>query len=253
MVDENKKNFFDHLEDFRALMMRCCGMIILGCIVVACFFSFFADVMMFPLKVAFKDTDAVMKGLVTNSPMAIFSVLIQVCCMGGIAIAMPFIIYFIAQFISPALLESEKKILIPSCLAVLILFIIGASFSYFYVIPASLKVAIELNQLFGFELIWSAQMYYGLVVWMTLGIGLCFEFPLALFILIYLEVFSTQALASVRKYMIVGVCVLAGLITPTSDIFSLVIVALPLYVMYELTLLLGRRLENKRKLLAEKD
>lgn len=238
--------FFEHLEEFRGLILRCISSFLLGCVVVGCFFPFFADLLNWPLQTALKGDTSAIQGLVTTSPMGIFSVLMQVCFLGGLAISLPLMLYFIAKFIKPALTQNEIKLLFPACVAVLTLFTIGAAFSYFYIIPATLSVSITLNKIFGFQLIWSAPMYYGLVVWMTIGIGLCFEFPLALLILIYLGILSSARLKKIRKYMFVAILITAGLITPTSDLFSLFAVAAPLYILYEIAIIIGARYEAKK-------
>jgi sec-independent protein translocase protein TatC len=239
--------FFEHLEELRGVILRSLSALLLGCVLVGCFFPFFADLLNYPLRVALGEDSSMIQGLVTTSPMGIFSVLMQVCFLGGLAISLPVILFFIAKFISPALSEKEMKILFPGCIAILLLFIIGASFSYFYIIPSTLSVSIALNKVFGFQLIWSAPMYYGLVVWMTLGIGLCFEFPLALLVLIYLRIVSSTGLKKIRKHMVVAVLIAAGLITPTSDPLSLFALAIPLYALYELAILVGSRYERKRE------
>lgn len=239
--------FFEHLEELRGLILRSLSALLLGCVLVGCFFPFFADLLNYPLRTAMGGDSSMIQGLVTTSPMGIFSVLMQVCFLGGIAISLPVILFFIAKFISPALSEKEAKILFPGCIAVLLLFIIGASFSYFYIIPATLSVSITLNKVFGFQLIWSAPLYYGLVVWMTIGIGLCFEFPLALLVLMYLRIVSSSGLKKIRKHMIVAVLIAAGLITPTSDPLSLFALAVPLYILYELAIFVGARYEAKRE------
>lgn len=246
-IKKSHKTLFEHLEDFRILVMKCVSIFILGCTLVGCFFPFCAKILNYPLNKALSIEPSSLQGLVTTSPMGIFSVLIQVCFLGGFALSLPFMLYFTANFIAPGLTKKEKSILTPSCIAILTLFLIGAAFSYFYVLPATLSVSIQLNQIFGFELIWSAPMYYGLVVWMTLGIGLCFEFPLVLLLLVHLRILSSQKLRAIRRHMIVGILITSGFMTPSSDPLSLIMLASPLYVMYEVAILIGVYIEKKRK------
>ena len=238
--------FLDHLDELRCVIFKCMLALIIACCVVGGFFPFFADILNYPLTVALSGNTEALQGLVTNSPMGIFSVLLQICFLGGIAISMPVMIYFIARFIAPGLNKEEKRVLIPSCLAVLGLFLIGALFSYFFVIPTSLAVSISLNQNFGFQLIWSAPMYYGMIIWMTLGIGMCFEFPLALILLIYLGSVTADKLKALRRHMFIVILIVAAFITPTSDPVSLCILSLPLYALYEVAIFVGSRIQNKR-------
>ena len=248
-----KMPFLDHLDELRSVIFRCMLSLIIGSCIVGGFFPFFADILNYPLTVALAGNTEALQGLVTHSPMGIFSVLIQICFLGGLAISLPVMIYFIARFLAPGLTEEEKRVLFPSCLAVLGLFLVGALFSYFFIIPASLAVSISLNQTFGFQLIWSAPIYYGMIVWMTLGIGLCFEFPLALLLLIYAGTVTANKLKQLRRHMIVVILLVAALITPTSDPVSLCILALPLYGLYEAAILVGSKLEKKKGLATSSD
>lgn len=247
MENERKMTFWEHLEELRVLIVQCLVVILIGCGVVGIFFAKFAKVLSYPLDVALRDNSQALQGLVTTSPMGVFSVLMEVCFFGGVAVALPVIVWLIARFLSPGLYAHEKRLLIPCGLAILALFLVGASFSYFFVLPASLSMAIHLNQVFGFELIWSAPQYYGLVVWMTLGVGLCFEFPLVLLVLIYFGALSTEKLKKIRRYVIVMILIAVAAITPTSDAMSLAMLAVPLYVLYELSIWLGERVERRKQ------
>lgn len=243
---EKPMGFLDHLEELRRLILKSLLVFLAGCTVIACFLPQFAKLMKAPLDKALISNPDLLQGLVTTSPMGIFSVLVQICFLGGLALAAPIMLFFMGQFLAPALTPKEKKTLLPTCLTAFVLFLIGASFSYFLVLPATLIVAMQLNALFGFQLIWSAPHYYGLVVWMTLGIGLCFEFPLILLALNTLGILSADRLASIRRYMIVGILVVGAAIIPGGDPLSLMLLATPLYASYEGVIWLGRRTERKK-------
>jgi len=239
--------FFNHLEDLRSALVRSAIALLVGCAIVGAFFPFFADLLSWPLKRAMGDHPDLLQGLVTTSPMGIFSVLLQVCFLGGLALSLPFILYFMGSFITPGLESKERSALIPACIAIFALFTVGALFSYFLVLPASLAFSIRLNQLFGFQLIWSAPHYYGLVVWMTVGIGLCFEFPVAILALIFMGLLSADKLRSIRRHMVVVILIAAALITPGGDPFTLSILAIPMYLLYEASIIIGAKVEARRK------
>jgi len=247
-------SILDHLEELRWLIVRCCLAFIVGCVIVGSFFPYFAKLLLYPLNKAIGTGGTpLLQGLVTTSPMGIFSVIIQICLLGGLTISLPVMLYFIAKYINPGLRREEKSLIVPGSIAIICLFLVGAGFSYFYIIPASLAVAIHLNEIVGFQLIWSASTYYSMVVWMTLGVGFCFEFLLALLLLIQLGILSTDKLRRIRRHMIVIVLVAAGLITPSSDPFSLMLLAVPLYLLYEGAMLVGRRIERKRARVVEEE
>lgn len=240
-------SFIEHLEALRWVFVKCLIVFALGCGVMGIFLPQFADILAWPLlRVAGEGSDT-LQGLVTKSPMGVFSVLIQICGLGGLALALPFIAYFIVSFVTPALSIKEKRLLIPTCMLALLLFVIGSLFVYFLLLPASLMVSIKLNHLLGFELIWSASSYYGLVVWMTIGVGLCCEFPLLLFLLVYLKILSVSQLKNARRFVVVLVLLAAAIITPTGDPFTLAILAVPMYLLYEMAIVVGTRIEKRVK------
>jgi sec-independent protein translocase protein TatC len=237
-------SFWDHVEELRFVILRCALALLLGCAIVATSLPWISECLMWPLKRALGDSAELIQGLVTTSPMGVFSVVLQLCFLGGVALSLPLMLFFVSGFILPGLHPQERKMIIPLAFAILALFLTGGAFGYLAILPASLKVSIELNRLLGFELIWSASDYYGLVVWMTLGIGLCFEFPVVLLALMRMGVLSVQTLRLVRRQMIIVILILSALITPGGDPLSLLLLAGPLYGLYELAILLGPRKEQ---------
>jgi sec-independent protein translocase protein TatC len=153
---------------------------------------------------------------------------------------------FLGRFIAPALKKDEIKMLAPACIAALLLFLGGAAFSYLFIVPEALKFSIRLNQLLGFEILWTADRYYGLLVWTILALGFCFQFPLIIYILVHLRVVSADKLAKARPYMIVAFFFMGALLTPTWDPVTQAMVALPMWLLYEFSLVMARRLEARR-------
>jgi len=220
---EGEMNFLDHLEELRGTLIRCVISLIAGFVVVMLFLKAFAGLLNWPLHYAMGE--ALSRGLVTTSPMAVFSVILQVCFLGGFALSLPLMLYFVAKFVSPGLTTREKAVLKPGCVLAFVLFLIGCSFSYFVLVPASLKASMYFNQLFDFQLYWSADRYYGLLVWMVLGIGLSFEFPLVLVLLVYIGILTPEKLATFRPYSIV----------------TFLLLAVPMTILYEIALRISRR------------
>src|SRR6185369_2594402 len=85
--------------------------------------------------------------LVTNSPMSVFSAVIDICLMSGVVLSLPFWLFFIGQFVAPALTKKEMKVIVPTGLAALVLFMIGTAFGYFLLTPSTIRVAFQLNEL----------------------------------------------------------------------------------------------------------
>lgn len=244
ITDKTDMSFLEHLEDLRGTLIRCLVTLFIACFFVMGFLKYFASLLNWPLQIALDEN--VEEGLITTSPMAVFSVILQVSFLGGFALSLPFILYFVARFVAPGLTKKELSVLKPGCFLAFILFVIGALFSYFVLVPASLKASIFFNHLFGFEVFWTADRYYGLLTWMVMGIGFSFEFPLIVVVLVYIGVINSTQLQSFRPYSIIIFLILAAVITPTTDPFTFLLLAVPMLFLYEISLLVSKRVEGKR-------
>lgn len=250
--DGNEMHFLDHLEEFRWVVIRCVLSLVIGCVAVGVFLTFAAGFLARPLELATEKLGVDMGGLVTISPMGAFTVLLQVCFLGGIALSLPFILYFVSRFLAPGLTKKERGVLFPGCLLGVLLFLLGASFAYFFILPLSIIVSLKFNQILGLEIVWSASAYYNFVVWMILAIGGSFEFPLILLLLQYVEIVTPDMLRGFRHMVIVVILVCSAVITP-SDPISMLILAGPLYILYELSILMGVSIVKKKRLAEEQE
>ncbi len=243
---ELQMTFLEHLEELRHVLFKSAVAFFLAILVVAVFFKKINEFLRAPLETAMAN-HGVTEALVTTGPFGVFSFLFQLGFMGGVSLASPFILYFASTFVAPGLNVREKRVLLPGCFVGLILFSLGCLFSYFVLIPAALNVSIYLNKLLGLELIWRADRYISLLLWMVLGIGLSFEFPLAISLLVYVGILNQQQLRNVRRYAVVGFFVLAAIITPTGDPFTQLLMAVPMWLLYEGSVIVAGFIERKRK------
>lgn len=178
------------------------------------------------------------------SPTEGFATFMRIGFYIAIALSMPVLIYQLIAFLGPGLTNDERHYLRISLIPITILFIMGITFAFFVVIPRAL------NFLAGFgaggyggdvfdpafrasEII---SFYFTLMLW----IGLVFQMPVVIFVLVKLGVVTADRLASIRKFMLVGCMIAAALITPTPDPFNMFLVAVPMYLLYEVGLLLAR-------------
>ncbi|MES2693401.1 MAG: twin-arginine translocase subunit TatC, partial [Verrucomicrobiota bacterium] len=157
------------------------------------------------------------------------------------------ILFFIGQFVAPALTEKEMKAVLPMCISALILFLLGAAFGFFLLMPKTIEVSLQLNEAFHFATRWTVADYYSTLSWLVLGVGAAFEFPLVIVLLVWLGVMSTAFLRKYRRHSIVAIFVIAAIITPTPDPVTQTIFAIPLYGLFELSILVSSRIEKKRE------
>lgn len=239
--------FLDHLEDLRMTLIK--SAVVFGGFVtlIAYWVDDFAKVLSWPLERVRLDYPKMNTDLVTNSPMGVFSVIIDICLIGGLVLSLPFILFFVGQFIAPALTKREIKVLLPTCVAAMLLFLGGAAFGYFLLTPSTIRVAFELNQLLGYTVMWTADRYYSLLMWLVLGMGAAFEFPLLIVLAVYMGLIEVATLRKYRRHAIVVIFIIAAVITPTPDPINQSLFAVPLIVLYEIAILVAASLKRRHK------
>ena len=237
--------FLDHLEDLRWTLIKSAIVFALAVGLISFYLQEFYTVLTWPLEQVRADYPQFSTHLITNSPMGIFSMLISICLVGGVALALPFWFFFLAQFIAPALTRKEMKILVPACAAALGLFLLGAAFGYFLLVPSTVRVAYEFSAYMSVDPMWTADKYFGLLTWLVLGVGVTFEFPLLIVVASYIGLVEIATLRKYRRHAIVVCFVLSAIVTPTPDMITQTMFAVPLVVLYELSIwvsaFIGRR------------
>jgi sec-independent protein translocase protein TatC len=177
--------------------------------------------------------------LLSLDPTENFTTYMRVALFSGIALSMPVILYEIFAYIDPALTPKERRFALTAGPFVLALFVGGMLFCYFLVLPNAIQFLINFaSDVFENEL--RASAYLSFATTFILGMGLVFEMPVIIFVLIKLGVVSRAWLAARRRYVFLISFVLAAFITPTPDPFNQCLVAIPMYLLFELGLLLSR-------------
>jgi|TARA_B110000438_G_scaffold146580_1_gene141224 sec-independent protein translocase protein TatC len=240
-------SFLDHLEELRWVIAKCFGVFLLSCLLVGVFVFQFADLLRWPYEFALRGQEGVDDTLYIRGFMGVFSVMLQLFFLGGLSISLPFMLLFLGKFIAPGLTLKERRMLLPGSLAAFVLFLAGASFSFWILLPAGLRASVMFSQMFGFELLIDASSYYGLLMWATMGVGAAFEFPLVLLLLIHMGVATTVMLKNYRRHAIIAFLVLSAVVTPTPDPITFLFLAIPLYVLYELSIFVGGKVERRRE------
>ena len=179
----------------------------------------------------------------------------KICFLGGLGLSLPFILYFFSGFITPGLTRKEKKVFFPGCIVATFLFLAGSGMTYFFILPLSLAFTIDFSfNVLGLDVYRpEAGNYYSTVIWMTFAVGLAFQFPLVLILLIRIGLLSVDKLRRSRRIVLVILMVSAALITPGGDPVSLCILTIPLYFLFELSILFGTLIEGKKSVTSEKE
>ncbi len=227
---DKELSLFQHLSEFRDRLMVACIAI---AITTAISFLFTTDIIKLLL------VPAGVSKLIALSPTENFTTYFRVALFSGFALAMPVILYEIYAYIDPALRRSERRIALTAGPFVLLLFVGGMVFCYLVLLPNALKFLLN----FGSEVIDNqlrASEYLSFVTLFIVGMGVVFEMPVLIYALIRLGVVQRSWLTSKRRYVFVGSFLVSAVITPTPDPFNQTIVAIPMYLLFELGLLLAR-------------
>ena len=237
--------FLGHLEELRWTLIKCTIVFAIFVTVIAYKLDIASELLTRPLLQVQAEFPKLKSDLVTNSPMSVFSVIIDICLIGGVTLSLPFWLFFIGQFVAPALTRKEMKVIVPTGLAALVLFTGGSAFGYFLLTPSTIRVAFQLNELLGYTVMWTADKYYSLLLWMTFGMGGAFEFPLLVVLAVYMGLIEVATLRKFRRHAIVVMFIIAAVVTPTPDPFNQTLFAVPLIILYELAIwvsaFVGRR------------
>jgi sec-independent protein translocase protein TatC len=191
--------------------------------------------------------------IVNLSPAGAFVVATKVAFYAGLVLAAPLILYFIAQFVFPALKLREKKYIYLALILGGGLFATGVCFCYFVLMPVALSASMQYSEWLGFSAFeWRAEDYIGFVCKFMLGMGLGFELPVVVLTLVKIGVLNYRSLASARRYVIVINFVLGAVLT-TPEVITQLLMAIPLQLLYEISVWIAWYWErrDKKRLAAE--
>jgi sec-independent protein translocase protein TatC len=184
--------------------------------------------------------------LVYTHPGDGFSVLLQSAMIVGVVLALPVIIYQVWLFLSPALHRHEKKVVVPVILGAVFLFVCGAALAWYFVLPMTLRVLFQFGDK-DFEQMITVSEYFGFVTSMVLAMGAVFELPIAILLLSAFGLVTPQFLAKFRRHAILGSYLAAAIITPGDLFISSIALTVPLYLLYELSIVLSLVVFRKRQ------
>lgn len=184
--------------------------------------------------------------LKTMGPIESFSVAIKIGLYGGVAISAPFVLFFLAQFIVPALHVHERRFVYKAAGFGTLLFFIGVAFCYLILLVVSLSATVSFSNWLGFTADqWRAEEYVSFVCWFLVGMGLAFELPLVLLTLVKVGILDAKKLNQLRMYWVVAGLTLAGFITPDGNPMTMLLMFVPLHALYEISVVIAWFWERK--------
>jgi sec-independent protein translocase protein TatC len=228
-----RMSFLEHLEEMRHRIIRALqgfGIAFLVCIVFA---NQLWDIVRAPAVDALKKIGVNPPVLVINEPMEGFSIIwVKVPLVMSLFVASPWVLYQVWAFISPGLYKRERKWAIPFVLSTAGLFIAGGAFAYFVAFRFGLAFLLGLGLGGGVVPLVTITNYFDLFVNVMLGVALVFELPVAIFFLTLLHIASPEFLLRHSRYAILAIVIIAAIVTPTPDVFNLMLFAVPMCLLF---------------------
>jgi sec-independent protein translocase protein TatC len=226
-------SFLDHLEELRWRLIYAAIGVVIGAIVAWIFIDPLVDVIL--LKPA-RDAGAELQNLRPFGQLFLF---VQVAIIIGVVVSLPNLFYQLWKFISPALKKNERKYILSIVIFSSLCFLAGIAFAYFIMLPLALKFAAQ----FGTEAIkneFAIDEYMSIIISVMLAAGCVFELPMVSFFLSKLGILTPAFMKKYRRHAIVIILVLAAVLTPGADPVSQVILAVPLVLLYELSIFISK-------------
>jgi sec-independent protein translocase protein TatC len=248
-IDDREMPLLDHLLELRNRLIWSIGALFIGFLVCYAFSEQIYQFLVHPLQVAYGDQTG-RRMIYTGLTEAFFTYL-KVAMWGGVMLGFPVIATQVWMFIAPGLYKQEKQAFLPFLLATPVLFFLGAALCYYLVFPLAFHFFLSFESAGGggempIELEARVSEYLDLVMKMVFAFGLCFQLPVALTLMGRVGIIGSAGLIRNRRYAIVGVFVLAAIVTPP-DVISQISLAVPILILYELSIIAVKLVEKKRR------
>ena len=239
--------FWDHLDELRSVIIRVGVAVGVFALVAFCCRDELFDVVLAPKDDDFciyrllrlvADLQSFHVDLINTALARQFIVHVEMSFAAGVIVASPYLLVEVFRFVAPALYDKERRYFVPVLVGGYVMFVVGAALSYFVVFPLTFRflgtyqVRSEVTNMV------TLDSYVSTLLTLTLSMGIVFEMPVVCWILGRLGVLTAPMLRGLRRQAVVAILVVAAVITPTGDAFTLLIVSLPILLLYELSIVL---------------
>ena len=232
-------SFWEHLDELRSVLIKSLVTWLVASVAAFCFKQPLFDLIFRPLGQG--------QQLINIDVTAQFFTHVQVALCVGFVVALPLIVAWLYGFVAPALYRNEKRYSLIFVLSALLLFVAGVALNYFVIFPLSFNVLstyqvsdIVVNRI-------SLTSYISLLLVLSVFMGLMFEIPVLTWLLAKLGILRREHLKRYRGHVFVAILIIAAVITPTGDPFTLLLVSLPIYLLYELSIVMVPASVNEYK------
>ena len=235
-------SFWEHLDELRSRLIR---MLILFALVTVV--AFLLKEQLFNVVLAPRSSDFVTYRLMGVSAFSIqlintglteqFMVHMRTAMFTGLLVTSPYIIYELFRFVSPGLYDNERRYAFQLVGSAYVMFVIGLLLNYFLIFPLTVRFLGTYQVSTDVMNMLTLQSYIDTLIGMSFMMGVLFELPVVCWLMGRMGIINAQLMSSYRRHAIVAILILAAIVTPTTDVFTLFVVALPIWMLYELSIL----------------
>jgi sec-independent protein translocase protein TatC len=225
--------FLDHLEDLRWRILKSLAAVVFAACAAFPLTGFILDLLTLP-----NDRLASPARLIFLKPAGMLMLRMEIAIAAGLTVALPIVLYQLWQFIAPGLLHRERRLFPPILFSTILCFAAGAGFAYGVMIPAILPFLYGMGTE-SIEAVINVNEYASFLMRLILLTGLVFELPVVAFFLARIGLVTPALLRRIRKYSIVAIFVLSAVVTPTPDPVNQILLAIPLLILYEISILVA--------------
>lgn len=250
MNDSGSLTFWEHLDILRGSLIR-----MLVAAIVAGVAAFLLKDWLFDVVLAPSSSNFITYRLLGVEPFRIelvntglteqFMIHMKVSLVAGILIASPYILYLLFRFISPALYDNERRYSVRLTVAAYLMFLFGVAVNYFVIFPLTVRFLGTYQVSDDIHNLLTISSYVDTLAMMSLVFGIVFEIPVVSWLLARFGLLKSVWMSRYRRHAIVAIVIVAAVITPTSDVFTLFMVSLPIWLLYEASVLIVRITEKK--------
>ena len=255
--------FWDHLEALRKVLFNVVLIIVIAAIVVFCFKEILFDIILAPSNSDFILYRAVVSigdifgldlksiqdfnvDLFSTTLTAQFMIHLKIAFYFGLIVAMPYVLYQLYCFVSPALKQIERKYTVGVVTWSYILFMMGVLLNYFVIFPLAFRFLGTYQVSEEIPNVITLDSYTGMLLTLTMMMGILFELPILSWFLAELGLINADFMKKYRRHAFVAILIVGAVITPTTDIFTLMIVSVPIYILYEASISIVVRIDRQR-------
>jgi sec-independent protein translocase protein TatC len=237
------KPFLDHLEDLRWTIVKIAVTIVIS---MALSFVWHKEIFHFLELPLVKNGLNPKDILVARGVITPFMAALSLSFYAGIVVAFPFLVYFLGDFVLPALTKKEKRYVLPAIGVGFLLFVLGAWFCFQFLVPAVIKFMANFATESGIKVQYDVKDYFGLVAMMCIAFGLLCQLPVVMVTLNGIGVVTYKWIASTRSYAVAAIFVLVAVVSPAPDVASILMFAVPLLCLYEICIWIIWYLDRNR-------